>query len=172
MVPHDEVLLQMEREEKLKREREELEEDLIRIAMFFAGILIGLVIWMCARRSMEVREVQAAELASYSTEAAGDFGEWESLGTFRTTGYCNCRRCCGKWAGGPTASGAYPEEGMTIATDPKVIPLGTHVLIDGKEYVAQDTGSGIYGNRIDIYYGDHNKALNHGVQRKEVFVKE
>ena len=32
----------------------------------------------------------------------------ESLGQVVTSGYCNCRICCGVWSGGPTASGAYP----------------------------------------------------------------
>lgn len=97
--------------------------------------------------------------------------EWVSLGTFRTTGFCNCRKCCGKWAGGKTASGTWPEEGRTIAVDKKVIPMGMEVMIDGNVYRAEDTGSGIYGNRIDIYYEDHSRAWNHGVQYKEVFVR-
>ena len=48
-----------------------------------------------------------------------------------------------------TASGADPEIGVTIGVDPAVIPYGTIVLINGKEYVAQDTGN-YTGNRIDI----------------------
>ena len=48
-----------------------------------------------------------------------------------------------------TASGADPEVGVTIGVDPAVIPYGTSVLINGKEYVAQDTGN-YTGNHIDI----------------------
>ncbi len=92
-----------------------------------------------------------------------------SLGKFRLTAYCNCSKCCGKWSGGPTASGKMPQAGRTIATDPKVIPLGTKVIIDGKTYTAEDTGSAIKGKRIDIYYNSHSEALNHGVKYKEVF---
>lgn len=58
MKPHDKILLQMEQEEKRKKEREELEENLIRIAMLFTGILIGLVLWNCSRGT----DVQAAVL--------------------------------------------------------------------------------------------------------------
>lgn len=97
-------------------------------------------------------------------------GHWKDLGTFRTTGFCNCKRCCGKWAGGKTASGVYPVEGETIAVDPKVIPLGSMVMVDGHIYWAQDTGSGIKGNRIDVYYEDHNRAWNHGVKHQRVFI--
>ena len=99
--------------------------------------------------------------------------EWVSIGRFRTTGFCNCRKCCGKWAGGKTASGSWPKEGVTIAVDKNVIPMGTEVLIDGIGVrVAQDTGSGIYGKRIDVYYDNHSVAWNHGVQYHEVFIKK
>lgn len=87
--------------------------------------------------------------------------EMEYAGTFTLTAYCNCRKCCGKWAGGPTASGLMPEAGRTIAVDPDVIPLGTKVYIEGFGYfTAEDTGSAINGNRIDVYMGSHNEARN------------
>ena len=50
----------------------------------------------------------------------------------RTTGYCNCRSCAGKWAGCATASGTRPKEKRTIAVDKHLIHLGTKVKIDGK----------------------------------------
>ena len=87
--------------------------------------------------------------------------EMEYAGTFTLTAYCNCRKCCGKWAGGPTASGLMPEAGRTIAVDPDVIPLGTIVYIEGFGYfTAEDTGSAINGNRIDVYMGSHSEARN------------
>ena len=87
--------------------------------------------------------------------------EMEYAGTFTLTAYCNCQKCCGKWAGGPTASGLMPEAGRTIAVDPDVIPLGTRVYIDGLGYfTAEDTGSAINGNRIDVYMGSHSEARN------------
>lgn len=42
-------------------------------------------------------------------------------------------------------------EGHTIAVDPSVIPLGSEVLINGHEYVAEDIGGAVKGNVIDIY---------------------
>lgn len=90
---------------------------------------------------------------------------------FKATAYCGCRKCCGKWAKyHRTASGTTPEEGRTIAVDKKVIPLGTHVLVDGVEYVAEDTG--VRGNRIDIYFNSHSDALEYGVKWVEVEIKE
>lgn len=84
--------------------------------------------------------------------------------TFRITAYCNCSICCGKWADGVTASGAGCSEGTTIAVDPNIIPLGSRVDIDGHTYIAQDTGSAIKGNRIDVFISDHKRASDFGVR--------
>lgn len=93
-----------------------------------------------------------------------------SLGTFKLTAYCPCKKCCGKWAGGNTASGTKPTANRTIAVDTKVIPFGTKVIINGVTYIAEDTGSAVKGNVIDIYFEDHNVALKFGVKYAEVFL--
>ena len=95
-------------------------------------------------------------------------GHWVDLGTFKTTGYCNCRKCAGRWAGGPTKTGVIPVEGVTVAVDLKVIPLGSMVMIDGAIRWAQDTG--VRGRHIDVYYDGHGVAWNHGVKKQHVFV--
>lgn len=92
----------------------------------------------------------------------------KNLGQFRISAYCNCSKCCGKWAGGPTASGTTPKAGRTIAVDPKVIPLGSKVIIDGHTYIAEDTGSAIKGNKIDMYFSSHSEAMAWGVKYKNV----
>lgn len=86
---------------------------------------------------------------------------------FTATAYCNCSKCCGKWAGGNTASGTVPTAGRTIAVDTSVIPFGTKVIINGTTYIAEDTGSLIEGNRIDIFFNSHEEALQFGVQQLE-----
>ena len=91
-----------------------------------------------------------------------------NLGQFKITAYCNCSQCCGKWSGGPTASGTIPTAGRTIAVDPNVIPLGSKVTIDGHTYIAEDTGSAIKGNKIDMFFSSHQEALNWGVKYKDV----
>lgn len=59
--------------------------------------------------------------------------------------------------------GQNRESSMTIATDPRVIPMGTKVLVEFLDenwqhwngtYTARDTGSAIKGNKIDIFYKD------------------
>jgi 3D (Asp-Asp-Asp) domain-containing protein len=104
--------------------------------------------------------------------------QYESLGKFRITYYCSCKLCCGKASDHPyygiTASGAKVRQGVTVAVDPKVIPLGTYLWIDGIGFrVAQDTGRLIKGNIIDVYVNNHKKALNNGVDYYNVYtIKE
>ena len=99
----------------------------------------------------------------------------ESLGQVVTSGYCNCTICCGQWSGGPTASGAYPTANHTIAvdaTDP-FVPLGTKVVMNGVEYVVEDTGAfARYGVQFDVYYGDHASASAHGHQTWEAYLAD
>lgn len=86
--------------------------------------------------------------------------ELEYLGEFKLTGYCPCEKCCGKWADGYTATMTKATEGRTIAVDPNIIPLGSHVIINGQEYIAEDTGSAINQNRIDIYKDSHSSCFS------------
>lgn len=85
------------------------------------------------------------------------------------TAYCHCVKCCGK-SNGITASGEKAVEGKTIAADTNKLPFGTQVMIDGNIYTVQDRGSAIKGNRIDIYFDTHEKALKFGRQTKEVTI--
>ena len=96
--------------------------------------------------------------------------EWVSLGEFTLTAYCPCSKCCGKWANGITSTGATAKEGVTIAVDPKKIPYGSKVKINGHTYIAQDCGGAIKNNKIDIYFDSHYEALKFGRQKAEVFV--
>lgn len=96
--------------------------------------------------------------------------ELVSLGTFTAYAYCSCSKCCGQWSGGPTASGTMPEAGRTVAADWSVLPAGTEVYIDGLGWrVVEDTGSGIAGDKLDIYMEDHQAALEWGVREMEVY---
>ena len=99
----------------------------------------------------------------------------ESLGQVVTSGYCNCRICCGVWSGGPTASGAYPTANHTIAVDASnpFVPMGTHVVMNGVEYVVEDTGAfARYGVQFDVYYDNHAAASAHGHQTWEAYIAD
>lgn len=116
----------------------------------------------------EVKTVPESEII-IENEAS----KYTNSGTFKVTAYCACKKCCGKWAvengGGITASGTKVEEGRTIAVYKKQIPFGTEVHIEGLgTYIAEDTGSAIKENCIDIYIADHNEALKFGVKHLNV----
>lgn len=94
---------------------------------------------------------------------------FQSLGEFKLTAYCPCIICCGK-SDGITSSGTKATARRTIAVDPRQVPYGTELIIDGHTYVAEDCGGAIKGNRIDVYFESHQEALEFGVQHKEVFI--
>lgn len=69
-----------------------------------------------------------------------------------------------------TASGKKPTVNHTIAVDPKVIPLGTQVYIDGwGTYTAEDTGGAIKGKIIDIFVASNAIARQYGVKYANVY---
>ena len=105
----------------------------------------------------------------------------ELLGEFTITYYCSCKKCCGEWAENRpvvngkeivyTASSAIAEEGVTVAVDHSKIPYGTVLYIEGLGYrVAQDCGSAIKGNKIDIYMNSHEAALQGGIHTATVWL--
>lgn len=70
-----------------------------------------------------------------------------------------------------TATGTTARAGRTVAVDPKVIPLGSKIYIEGLgERIAEDVGGAIKGNRIDVYVGTIPQAYRFGVQRGTVSV--
>ncbi len=76
--------------------------------------------------------------------------------------------------GNKTHMGTQVRPGV-IAVDPKVIPLGSRVMIkypDGtKEYaVAEDTGGAIKGHRIDIAKWTVKEAYRFGIKPVKVYV--
>ena len=108
----------------------------------------------------------SAENSVAEGESENDTGKY--LGKFKLTAYCNCAVCCGRWAGGPTASGKMPEQGRTIATG--VLPFGTKLNIGGKIYTVEDRGTP-YGH-IDIYMKNHADAQAFGVRYADVYQSE
>ena len=111
-----------------------------------------------------------------------DLGEFEC--TFYTAGLESTGKTPDHPAYGVTRSGAIVEEGVTIAVDPSVIALGSYVYVDGLvDYlqeivginssnirIAQDTGSAIKGNAIDIYVNDVEVARALGRKSFDVYL--
>ena len=99
-----------------------------------------------------------------SSSESSDSGQGTYLGNFTLTAYCNCAQCCGT-AGNPTASGAMPTAGHTVAM--AGVPFGTQLLINGTVYTVEDLGTP-YGH-VDIYCGSHEEALSFGLQYADVY---
>ena len=99
----------------------------------------------------------------------------ECIGTVVTTGYCDCSICCGKWAGGKTASGTKPKANHTLAVDAKSpkVPMGTKIVMNGKTYKVEDTGDfAKYGTDFDIYFSSHADALAWGKRKLKAYLAE
>lgn len=94
----------------------------------------------------------------------------EYIGQFKISHYC-CepyKHICGDGKG-LTRTGIPVHPGL-ISVDPNVIPLGSIVMIDGTEYIAEDTGGMIKGNKIDMAVQQHQEALNLGVYYTDVYL--
>lgn len=90
----------------------------------------------------------------------------EEKGKFSLSGFCACKKCGS--GTGLTASGKPVRENHTIASDWKVLPKGTVIILEdavGKDgqvydgvYVVEDRGGGVKNNHIDIYRPTHELA--------------
>jgi 3D (Asp-Asp-Asp) domain-containing protein len=91
--------------------------------------------------------------------------EWTTFkATYYNAGYASTGKTKASKEYGITASGRTVKKDVTIAVDPNVIPLGTWVEIkysDGSTEFrrADDTGSAIHGNKIDIYREEKDSTL-------------
>ena len=84
--------------------------------------------------------------------------------TFEATAYT--------WTGYRTATGTGPSRG-TVEVDPRVIPRGTELHIEGYgEGIAEDTGGAIKGNIIDVYLPTEAECWQWGRRQVEVRVIE
>jgi len=108
----------------------------------------------------------------------GSRGQYTSRGEFHTrrmltmwaTAYEPGPRSCGKNATGRTSCGLHAGYGV-VAVDPRVIPLGSKLYIEGYGYaVAGDQGRAIRGNRIDLGFETVREALSFGSKRVVVHI--
>lgn len=88
------------------------------------------------------------------------FANMSYVGDFKLTGYCACKKCCGKSPSSPgygvTAMGTKATEGRTVAMD-KRFAFGTKVYIEGLGVrIVEDRGGAIKGSRIDVYNDTHS----------------
>lgn len=85
---------------------------------------------------------------------------YRELKTMEATAYTAGETGVGHW----TATGWYVRKGI-VAVDPRIIPYGTHMYIEGYGFaVAADRGSAIKNNKIDLYVPTLQEAYQFGRQ--------
>ena len=71
---------------------------------------------------------------------------------------------------GITRSGLKVRPGI-VAVDPNVIPLGTHLYVEGYgDALAADTGGAIKGNKIDLYFESPQDVAKYGRKNVKVYI--
>ena len=124
-------------------------------------LIIALALTLLTATTAEAPEVPEWEQhIKHRVPAAAE--ERDSVATsmvFRATAYS---WECG--TGDNLTASMTPVRVGVVAVDPKVIPLGSQVEINGQVYWAEDTGSAIVGNRIDIFMESREEALSWGRQ--------
>lgn len=112
---------------------------------------------------------------SSSSLAKAVEGKKPIVKSFNTSAYCSCAKCCGKTTG-ITASGKKASSWYTLAAG-KSYPIGTIIYIpyfkdkpNGGWFVVQDRGGAISNNRLDVFMGTHNQALQFGRRTLECYV--
>ncbi|HZJ98400.1 MAG TPA: 3D domain-containing protein, partial [Tissierellaceae bacterium] len=96
------------------------------------------------------------------------------LGTFEATAYDLSFESCGKHpdhpAYGITASGTKARLGV-VAVDPKVIPLGTKLYVEGYgNAIAEDVGGAIKGRLLDVFFNTKNECIQWGRKQVNVWI--
>ena len=88
----------------------------------------------------QIHKKRTIEIETYEEVDTNQAVQPVSLGEFKLTAYCPCKKCCGKWAYNRPdgvvygAIGEELKEGYSIAVDPDIIPYKTEVIINGKIY--------------------------------------
>jgi 3D (Asp-Asp-Asp) domain-containing protein len=120
-----------------------------------------------------VFDIGTARLGALTNTNAPDFHYVRRV-RLHATAYCACFDCTGKHPGdqwfGVTASGRMVEHGI-VAVDRNVIPLGTHLYVEGYGFaIAADVGGAITGYSIDLFMESHAAALNFGRRNVNVWI--
>ena len=149
------------------------------------------MVWTLALRRWLLIFLLTVLLALQGCYSLRTMGMQEEVVVMETTAYCACKACCGwkrkygcclapaVYASGPnrgerkkvgiTADGSKAKNG-TIAADTRLYPFGTIMHVPGYGWgEVHDKGSAIKGNRLDLFFSSHKKALEWG--RRKVKVK-
>ena len=131
-------------------------------------------IWYAKQMWNEHNETVIDLTAQYNAAVAEEKKKAEEnskgqlLGTFKCTYYTGAA----DEGGNITALGTPVTPWYTVAVDPRVIPLGSKIRIEGYDgiFYCADTGAAIKGSILDIAVGSKSEASNLGVQYHKVYL--
>lgn len=130
-------------------------------------------------KKQPVQKIVAMGALNVYTPSRGASIPYTTVMRMRATGYTSDYESTGKSPGDPyfgiTATGTVAKRNVgsysSVAVDPRVIPLGTKLYIEGYGYaVAEDTGGAIKGDRVDLFFDSSSEADNWGVRWVNVYL--
>ncbi|MDA3730952.1 3D domain-containing protein [Niameybacter massiliensis] len=111
--------------------------------------------------------VQEGKKNIIKDSATGKMYEYTKALTLEATAYTDVEG--DQWSG-KTASGMPTFVGM-VAVDPKIIPLGTVLYVEGYGIaIAGDTGGAIKGYDIDLFMNTNSECKQFGRRSKQVYI--
>ncbi|AYD39133.1 DUF348 domain-containing protein [Clostridium fermenticellae] len=122
--------------------------------------------------------IAVGTLGAYTPSRGGKI-LYRNAVSMRATGYSAGYESTGKSPGdsdfGITASGTVARRSIngysSVAVDPRIIPLGTKLYVEGYGYaIAEDTGGAIKGNRVDLFFDSASEANVWGVRNVNVYI--
>lgn len=121
---------------------------------------------ICGRRTYSALEGEEQPVNLNDYEFSAEVPEFSRVIRVEATAYSSAQAGLSDY----TALGTLCRRGV-IATDPNIIPLGTRVFIPGYGYaVAEDTGSAIYGNKIDVAFDTIAECYEFGRQFIDIYI--
>ncbi|EHL77640.1 3D domain-containing protein, partial [Bacillus smithii] len=117
-----------------------------------------------------IQSSSTATAKNTSTTSAVNSTAGKKVIVVKATAYtASCKGCSGVTALGINLK--INPNAKVIAVDPKVIPLGSKVYVEGYgQAIAADKGSAIKGNRIDVFVPSLQSARNWGVRTTKVTI--
>jgi 3D (Asp-Asp-Asp) domain-containing protein len=149
-------------------------------------ILVGCELPTDNEEVVQVEPPKQVELSARSTVDTTTTDVVIERHVFRVTAYCSCAKCCGKWAnnrpldsnGNPIVIGASGDVLIPMVSVASPLPFGTEIDLQGvgtvvvhdrtAQWIVDKHGQYI----VDLYFNDHQKALDFGVRYLEGEIKK
>ncbi|MRX72451.1 LysM peptidoglycan-binding domain-containing protein [Bacillus lacus] len=107
--------------------------------------------------------------AAASAKNSAPTQNYKELTVTATAYTASCKGCSGITATGINLK--KNPNAKVISVDPRVIPLGSKVYVEGYGYaIAADKGHAIKNNKIDVFFSSHSTAKKWGVKKVKIKV--